>query len=104
MPSAHERQLNATGITYPDPSMQTTLVGGTAHRTHQIDSGYTRRNVGPSVHKVPSFGPWDYGFITTSTPQTEVISHLDFRPITRVGWMSSYAGTEHPGFYLDVKK
>lgn len=103
VPSVFERQEKKTGLTYEDPDLVSTQVGGSAHRDHKLGVGNKKVQRDP-VAKASRLAGWDYGFLVPSRPERKVLAHLDQNPISHVGMFSGLFGTEHSGWYLDRKK
>lgn len=103
VPSVFERQEKKTGLTYEDPDLVSTQVGGSAHRNHKIATGNAKVRRDP-VAKRARLAGWDYGFLVPSRPERKVMAFLDQNPISHVGMFSAVLGTEHPGWFLDRKK
>lgn len=94
-----ERQLGATGITYPDPDLKDRVVvagGG------DFELGRTDRAAQPvPLNFSPSFGGnFNHHTNQTDRPEIHVLAYEDRRPISNVDMFCSMQNTQRNGFYL----
>jgi len=100
-----DRQRGATGLQYPDPSLQGVAVQnvGIASWTPARGPDHSGRH-DPQIQKFYHAGKFDFQQLRDMKPEEKILADRDFHPVPNVGFWSWLYGSPHPGWYLTFKK